>query len=311
MTRQIFVVIASVVALAGTGRPSVHAGFPQIEPRPPRFRAQSDLVVLQVAVHDRRAAAVTGLPREAFLVYEDDTPQDIRFILNEDRPVAVGLVVDNSLSMSTKRQEVIASAEAFARSSNPSDELFTVNFNERVWFGLPEGTPFTSDLSVLHDALLRLSAIGKTAMYDGLAAALDHVNTSALDQKVLIVVSDGGDNQSRLDFNGIQERALRSNAVIYSVGIFDDAVGGGDRKALQRLADSTGGVAFFPTQVREIGDALNRIARDIRHRYTIGYVSTNTRRDGIFRKIKVIAVDQKTHRPLQVKVRTGYLPAPN
>jgi VWFA-related protein len=167
------------------------------------FKAQSDLVVLQVAVHDRHSAAVPSLPREAFLVYEDAAPQDIRFFLNEDRSVAVGLVVDNSISMSPKRREVIAAAEAFARSSNPDDKLFTVNFNERVWFGLPEGVPFTSDLSVLHDALQRISARGRTAMYDGLAAALDHVNTSELDQKVLIVVSDGGDNESRLDFNGL------------------------------------------------------------------------------------------------------------
>jgi Ca-activated chloride channel family protein len=273
------------------------------------FKAQSDLVVLQVAVHDRHSAAVPSLPREAFLVYEDAAPQDIRFFLNEDRPVAVGLVVDNSISMSPKRREVIAAAEAFARSSNPDDKLFTVNFNERVWFGLPEGVPFTSDLSVLHDALQRISARGRTAMYDGLAAALDHVNTSELDQKVLIVVSDGGDNESRLDFNGLLQRALRSNAVIYTVGIFDEATSGGDQKALQRLADGTGGVAFFPSQLREIGEVLDRIARDIRHRYTIGYVSTNPRRDGTFRKIKVTAVDQKTHRPLQVKVRTGYLSA--
>lgn len=301
MTRKSFVAIASSLALTGTG--SLAAGHLAAQ----TFHAQSDLVVLQVAVHDRHSAAVEGLPRDAFAVYEDQTPQEIRFFLNEDRPVAVGLVVDNSISMASRRHDVIGGVDAFARSSNRDDSLFIVNFNEHVWFGLPDGMAFTSDRAVLHDALQGISARGRTAMYDGLAVALEHVNTSPLDQKVLILVSDGGDNESRLDFDGLLQRALRSNAMIYAIGIFDDATRGGDRKALRRLADGTGGVAYFPDKAAQIGETLDRIARDIRHRYTIGYVSTNSRRDGSFRKVKVTAVDQQTHRPLQVQVRTGYL----
>jgi Ca-activated chloride channel family protein len=303
MRRQTPIAIALLIALARIG---LVCGT-TIRPSAQTFRAQSDLVVLQAGVQDRHSVAVEGLPREAFAVYEDQTPQEIKFFLNEDRPVAVGLVVDNSISMAPRRHDVIAAADAFARSSNRDDSLFTVNFNEQVWFGLPDGMPFTSDRSVLHDALQSISARGRTAMYDGLAAALEHVNTSPLDQKVLILVSDGGDNESRLDFNGLLQRALRSNAMIYAVGIFDDATSGGDRKALQRLADGTGGVALFPDKAAQIGEVLDRIARDIRHRYTIGYVSTNSRRDGSFRKVKVTAVDPRTRRQLQVRVRTGYL----
>jgi VWFA-related protein len=298
MTRCEVVAIASGFALCVAG---ASARVPQA------FRAQSDLVVLQVAVADRHGKPVTGLPREAFSVLEDRAPQAIQFFLNEDRPVAVGLVLDNSISMSAKRQDVIAAADAFARSSNREDQLFVVNFNEDVWFGLPDGLPFTSDLDVLHNALLSIGARGRTALYDGISTALTHVNTSPLDQKVLILVSDGGDNQSRLDFKEVMEQALRSNVVIYTVGIFDEATRGSDRKVLERLAESSGGIAFFPANRHEVGNVLDEIARDIRHRYTIGYVSSNTRLDRAFRKIQVVATDPKSQRSLNVKVRSGYL----
>src|SRR5439155_3296038 len=108
-------------------------------------------------------------------------------------------------------------AEAFARSSNRQDALFTVNFNEHVTLGLPSKVDFTSDLDVLHEALNTIAAAGQTAMYDGIAAALDHVNDNPLDQKVLIVVSDGTDNRSHLTFQDVLERAFRSNAAIYAV----------------------------------------------------------------------------------------------
>jgi Ca-activated chloride channel family protein len=295
--------ICALSALAGLACLAAHVPvFAQAQ----AFRAQSDLVVLQVAVHDRHSAPVVALTAADFLVSEDRAPQEVSLFVSEDRPVAVGLAVDNSMSMFNKREEVIAAAEAFARSSNRQDSIFTVNFNERVSFGLPAGWPFTSDLQILHDALKTIMAQGQTAMYDGIAAGLDHLNESPLDQKALIVVSDGKDNRSHLSFDDVFARALRSNAVIYAVGIFDD-VEGGDRKALRRLADATGGLAFFPEKVPEITAALDRISVDLRHRYTIGYVSTNTRRDGTFRKVNVVALDRSTRKPLDVRVRSGYV----
>lgn len=273
------------------------------------FRAKSDLVVLQAVVLDRHAVVVSDLTQEDFRVYEDSAPQAIRFFVSEDRPVAVGLVVDNSLSMMNKRGEVIAAADAFARSSNPGDALFTVNFNEGVSFGLPPSTPFTSDLAVLHDALSQIQTRGKTAMYDAIAAALDHVAAGPIEDRVLIVVSDGGDNASRIDFKGVLERVQRSNAVIYAVGIVDDLAADIDRHALRRLAEATGGLALFPEKLRQVGPTLDRIAHDIRHRYTIGYVAENPRRDAGFRNVRIVAFDHKTHKPLLVRSRTGYFPS--
>ena len=177
-----------------------------------------------------------------------------------------------------------------------------MNFNGQVTFGAGEALRRTDVL------LLRAGGIGarsQTAMFD-VSPPGSHVNQSPLDRKVLVVLSDGDDNRSRMTFNDVLDRSLRSNAVIYTVGIFDP-IEGGDRKVLRRLADDTGGLAQFPEQVKEIYDALDRIALDVRHRYTIGYVSTNPSRDRTLRKVSVDAVDRQQRRPLRVNVRTGYI----
>ena len=291
------VVIAAVVCV-GLGV----TGLAQM----PTFRAKSDLVVLQVAVHDDDGQPVASLTQNEFRIWEDGVLQTIQFFVREDHPVAIGLVVDNSTSMAPKRDEVIAAAEAFVQASNPHDALFTVNFSDRVSFGLPAGVPFTSDRASLNEALSTIGARGQTALYDALAAALAHVEKSALDRKVLVVVSDGEDNRSRIGFDDVFERALRSNATIYTVGIFD-LFEGGDRKALERLAETTGGLAFFPKRVREIRVALDRISVDVRHRYTIGYVPASPGAHDRVRRIKVDAVDPDDREPLRARARTGYL----
>jgi Ca-activated chloride channel homolog len=272
------------------------------------FRAHSDLVVLHTVVSDRRAAAVPGLTRDDFRVFEDDIAQEIRFFVSDDRPVAVGLVLDNSLTMFSKRNELIAAADAFARSCNPADALFTVNFNEAVSFGLPPDIPFTSDLPVLRQALSTITSRGKTALYDAVAAALEHVARAPLEDKVLIVVSDGGDNASALDFKGLLDRAHRSNVVIYAVGVFDNLAQDTDRHGLERIARATGGLALFPEALKDVGSTFARIARDIRQRYMIGYVPSNPRTDAGFRNVRVMAYDRKSRKPLQVQYRPGYFP---
>jgi VWFA-related protein len=275
------------------------------EPASPSFRSQANLVVLQVAVLDKRSMLVPGLTEQQFVVYEDGVKQNVKFFVSEDRPVAVGLVVDNSTSMMNKRAAVAAAADAFAMSCNPDDALFTMNFNERSWLGLPPAVPFTSDRAILRETLAGLQARGTTALYDGLSAALDHVVLSPLDRRVLILVSDGGDNGSRVELREILDKVRASTTVIYTVGVFDD-FSGGDKKALRALASASGGVAFFPRDARETREVLERIAREIRLTYSLGYVSTNARLDGTYRKVAVVALDKSSRQPLTVQVRDGY-----
>ncbi|MBI2834885.1 MAG: VWA domain-containing protein [Acidobacteria bacterium] len=274
----------------------------------PLISVHSDLVVLHVSVSDRKHTLVADLARDAFTVHEDDRPQPISFFSNEDTPVTGGLVIDNSSSMQTKRALVVAAALAFARASNPQDELFIVNFNERARLALPPSAPFTGDIGVLRTALASVASRGRTALYDALLLALDHVKKGSQEKPVLVVVSDGGDNASRATFRDVLSAAQQSNVVIYTVGLVDEYGDGANPGVLKRLARESGGEAFLPDDPGEVERLLQHVARDIREGYTIGYVPTNSARDGAYRTIKV-TVQAPGRKGLTVRTRAGYVAA--
>lgn len=268
------------------------------------FSARSDLVVVHVTVLERRSGFVAGLPQEAFTVYEDGRPQAIRFFSNEDSPVTVGLIVDNSTSMQRKRDALIAAGMAFAQSSHPDDELFALHFNERVWAGLPPDRPFTSDLGELRQALQRSTARGRTAFFDAVASGIAHAQKGRAQKKVLVVISDGGDNASARKFDDVLALAERSDVVIYGIGLSDEYSEDADPDALKQLARATGGEAYFPNRTSDVTRTLQRIARDIRSGYTIGYAPSGGASEG-YRRIKVdVSVPG---RKLSVRARSGYL----
>jgi VWFA-related protein len=264
-----------------------------------------DLVVLNVTVEDRNGSSVSGLHREDFHVYENGIAQKITLFLHEDRPVTVGLVLDNSGSMRPERAQVIAAALAFARSSNPADEMFVVHFNENVTMGLPPKEPFTSDAGQLRAALAGISSSGRTALYDAIAAGLENLARGSRKKKVLMVVTDGGDNASTHNFSQILKMAQQSDAIIYPIGLFNEYDRDRKPRVLKKLASNTGGEAFFPDRVQEATRICEQIARDIRSQYTIGYVPTNQRHDGTYRAVQVI-VSAPGHRKLSVRTRAGY-----
>src|SRR5689334_15540204 len=171
-----------------------------------------DEVVLHATVRNHRGTPVSGLSAEAFQILEDHVPQSIKHFSHEDIPVTVGLVLDNSGSMRPKRAEVIAAALAFAASSNPQDQMFLVNFNEHVRLGLPSNTLFTDQPDQLRAAMNTVIADGRTALYDAVAVALEHLKKGTRDKKVLIVVSDGGDNASAHTKAQMLALATRSDA---------------------------------------------------------------------------------------------------
>ena len=269
------------------------------------IKANVDLVVLHATAQDRQDILVSGLTQNDFQVYEDGVRQPIKYFSHEDVPVTVGLVVDNSGSMRPKRHDVIAAAMAFARSSNPQDQMFVVNFNETVSLGLPGNIPFTDQMAQLQLALSRVAADGETALYDAIAVALDHLKTGDRDKKVLIVVSDGGDNASKHKLAEIMALSGQPGAIIYTVGIFDDQDPDQNPGVLKRLAKETGGQAFLPESLQEVTPICERIARDIRNQYTIAYVPTNRKRDGTHRVIQVKASSPGRGR-LSIRTRTGY-----
>lgn len=249
---------------------------------------------------------MTGLSRDAFRIVEDGTPQRINLFTGEDSPVTVGLLVDSSGSMREGRERVIAAATAFAEGSHRNDEIFGLAFNEHVLAALPASTPFTNDPDVFHVALsAAMGAQGRTAMYDAIRGGLTYVAKGSHPRRVLVLVGDGGDNASTATFDQVLKDAQASNAAIYTVGVIDPLEREADPGLLKRLARATGGASYFPRHVNEVENVLQEIARDIRHSYTLAYVSSNSERDGGFRRIRV-SVSDPARRSLVVRARDGY-----
>jgi Ca-activated chloride channel family protein len=269
------------------------------------IRVSVDLVDLHVTVQSHKDMFASGLGKENFQVYEDGVLQQISSFSSEDMPVTVGLVVDNSGSMKPKVGEVIAAATAFARSSNPEDQMFVVLFNENVSFGLPASTPFTDKEAQLRVALSRIKATGMTALYDAVAAALEQVKKGNRDKKVLIVISDGADNASKRSLSQVMALARQSDTIVYTMGLFEEGDPDRNPGALKQLARATGGETFLPESLKEVVPICERIAREIRNQYSIAYVPTNRKQDGAFRAIQVKASAPGRGR-LSVRTRAGY-----
>lgn len=269
------------------------------------LRVNADMVILSATVLDRHNALVSGLSKDDFQIYENGMLQRIQNFSHEDIPVTVGILVDNSGSMGPKRDDVIAAALAFARSSNPQDQMFVVNFNDYVRFGLPADTPFTDQQEQLQGALLGIRTIGQTALYDGIVAGLDHLKQGDRDKKALILITDGGDNASKHNFGHVVDLAEQSAAVIYAIGIFDEQDGDQNPSVLRRIAKETGGESFFPQSSRDITAICQGIASDIRNQYTLTYIPQIASPDGKYRTIAVRATSSNRGH-LSVRTRAGY-----
>jgi Ca-activated chloride channel family protein len=272
------------------------------------FRISVDvaLVVLHATVTDREGGFVSNLSEQNFEVYENGALQRIQVFRNEDIPVTVGLVIDHSTTMRPKLAEVSAAARTFVHSSNRDDEMFVVNFNEKVSLGLPGSLRFTDSTTELEKAITSSRGGGETALYDAIARALEELQAGSRERKVLIVVSDGGDNASVHSLDQVMKLAGQSSAVIYTVGLFDPDDPDRNPGVLKRLAQATGGEAFLPGQVGDVVAICQRIAGDIRHQYTIGYVPAGLTHGGVYRSIRVRA-RAKDHGNLSVRTRTGYI----
>lgn len=266
--------------------------------------ARTELVVLPVSVTDSSGNFIAGLRVQNFRVYEDGRLQQVTAFQEGDAPVTVGLIVDHSRSMGPKLPEVAAAVSAFAQSSNPQDEMFVVDFNDDVSVELLNGKPFTNNAHELAKAVSAVSARGRTALYDAVAEGLLHLQLGHWQKKALIIVSDGGDNASHQKYSQILALAQRSQVVIYSVALVD-ADEEADPDVLRGLSKHTGGIAFFPTSLESVADISQRIARDLREQYMLGFVPENTDTPDSFRQIRV-KVAAPGHGKLHVRTRSGY-----
>ena len=273
-----------------------------------QFRADTRLVVLHASVNDKKGKLLTNLNKSAFKVFENGQPQEIKIFRREDVPVSLGLLVDDSGSMMSKRSRVEAAALAMVKESNPQDEVFIVNFNDEAFLDVP----FTSDVKKLESGLARIDSRGGTAMRDAISMSLDYIKKEAKkDKKVLLVITDGNDNASGISLEKIVNRANQSDVLIYAIGLFTDEDkrdASKAKRALKELTTATGGLAFYPKEVSEVGPLAVEVARDIRNQYTIAYTPTVQALDGSYRQIKV-TVDAPG-KPT-VRTRSGYFATPD
>jgi VWFA-related protein len=262
-------------------------------------------VVLYVTVRENKSGFVGDLPRENFVVKDDGKVQEIHQFSRDDVPVAVGLVIDNSQSMINKRGEVVAAAKAFIAASNPNDDTFVVHFNDKVTFGLPANQMFSSDRQELGKAIDKMNLYGETALYDAIQVALKRLEQAPVSKKALFVISDGGDNKSTAQMKDVIKAAELSGALFYAIGIYDPMDGDANPDVMRKLAQGTGGEAFFPQSLDEVSGLCESIARDLRNQYTIVYAPPERLNDSGFHKVDVSVKDPKK-RKLTVRARTGY-----
>jgi Ca-activated chloride channel family protein len=273
-----------------------------------QFTAGTRLVVLHASVSDHQGKLVSTLDRDAFRVFEDGAPQEIKLFRHEDIPVSLGIVIDNSASMLPKLPRVEAAALALVHESNPQDEAFIVNFNDRAFLDVP----FTSDAQKMQQGLDRIDARGGTAMRDAIGLSLDYCRVAAKKEKrVLLVITDGNDNASRRSLDRVIQQAQQSESVIYAIGLFSqekrsDAAEA--RHALKELTSATGGLVFYPKDVNEVQELAVEIARDIRSQYLITYSPRVQALDGTYRKIKLSVTAPGN--PV-ARTRNGYYAVPD
>jgi Ca-activated chloride channel family protein len=276
--------------------------------QPTTFRADTRLVVLHATVIDKSGRFITNLPQGAFHVFENNVEQPIKKVLREDVPVSMGLIVDNSGSMRTKRGRVEASALALVKASNPQDEVFIVNFNDEAFLD----QPFTADIKELERGLSKIDSRGGTAMRDAIRMSIDYLKENGKkDKKVLVVVTDGDDNNSSGTLENLVKAAQQSEVLIYTVGLLSEEEKREAKRAtraLNAISDATGGKSYYPKELKEVDSICQQVARDIRSQYIIEYNPKNPALDGSFRQIKVLA--NGPNHPV-VRTRSGYYATPD
>jgi len=269
------------------------------------IRTDVRLVLLDVSVKDRQGGYVSGLLKDNFAVFENGRPQRITAFADYDLPVVVGILVDESYSMTPKRADVLMAAQTFVEGSNPRDEVFVLNFNDYVSRGLPAPVLFSDNIQQLRSALHRGIPQGKTALNDAIVAGLGQLELGRRDKKALVVISDGGDNASKHKRREMLEMVERSIVTIYTIGLYDADDADRDPGILRELAKITGGEAYFPASPSGMVPVCRRIAKDIRTRYTIGYIPQAENGSAPFRHIRV-RVSAPGHARLVARTRSGY-----
>ena len=269
------------------------------------IRVDSALVQIPVHVTNAFGATVAGLSKDDFELLEDNYPQTIAHFSMDDAPASIGLVYDCSGSMHDKIGQSAAAAEAFSKTANPEDEFFLVEFGD--WPKL--ASPFTTHIEDILSRILHTKPYGRTALLDALQMGLKEMKKAANPRKALIVLSDGGDNQSRRSQREIEKELVESDVQVYAMGVYSNP---GARKLppeekrgpqlLDQLSGRTGGRLYTVTNADDLPAISSRISKELRTQYILGYTPLTLARDGKYHRISVKVKDPA----LRVNARAGY-----
>ena len=271
-----------------------------------QFRVDTNLVLVPLTVTDPMDRLVTGLEKQNFAIFEDNRTESIRTFASNDAPVSVGVILDLSGSMGNKVVRARGAVLQFMKTSNPQDEFFVIGFNDRPQLI----TDFTSSEDDVEARLATVEVGHRTALLDAIYFGLEKMKQAKYQRKALLVVSDGGDNNSRYTENEVRSAVREADVQIYSIGIFDaEAPTPEERNGpllLNEVSSETGGRLFRVDDLSEMGDIATRISAELRNEYVIGYKTDDSRMDGKWRKVKVKLAPPPGLPQLTVHARTGY-----
>ena len=296
---------ADTVAMPSRSVPSA----PTVRQRGANIRVSKTLVLINVTVTDPLNRYVTGLEKEHFRLFEDKVEQNISDFSSEDAPISIGLVFDTSGSMGSKLQKSRQAAAEFFKQSNPDDEFFLVQFNDR-----PELTvPFTADTDKIQSTLTFTQSRGRTALLDSVYLAMHEMKKAHNPRKAVLIISDGGDNSSRYTETEIKNAVREADVQIFAIGIYE-GVSGRSRTPeeaagpglLTELAEQTGGRAYAVDNLADLPDIAAKIGTALRNEYILGYTPKNLERDGKYRRVTVKLVQPRGLPPLRAYFRLGY-----
>ena len=272
--------------------------------RTPNIRVETRLVLIPVTVNDPINRPVSGLEKENFRVYDDKVEQTITQFAMDDEPIAAGLVFDTSGSMGEKLRRSRMAATVFFKISDPEDEFFLVEFDSQPRLVVP----LTRDFGRIEEELTFSRSKGSTALLDAIYLALQEMRKSKKNKKTLLLITDGGDNNSRYSVTEVKKLIQESDVLIYAIGVF----GGGSTpeeaggpELLGHIAESTGGRMFVAASA-DLPDMAKRIGIELRNRYILGFAPTSQAHDGKYHHIQVKVVPPRGLPPLQAHWRTGY-----
>jgi Ca-activated chloride channel family protein len=279
---------------------------PSLKTHTKPMKVDVSLVLVPVTITDPLNRLVTGLDKENFQIYEDQSPQELKSFSSEDAPVSIGVIFDMSGSMSSKIERAREAVVEFFKTANPQDEFFMVTFADKP----EEVSDFTSSVEDIQGKLVYTVPKGKTALLDAIYLGVSKMRQAKFPKKALLIISDGGDNHSRYTEGEIKSVVKEADVMIYAIGIYDHYMATSEEmlgpELLGDISELTGGRAFTIDNPNDLADVATKIGIELRNQYVLGYRPTNPGHNGKWRKIKVKLLPPKGLPPLRVFAKTGY-----